>query len=167
MRQTAVNYAAALLLTAAISLGGIFMSGQLLGSVHDSAFYRQSQIIGSIFSQEDASLGQIITDAGARNTLFKFAGALANAYVSFEFIPHNEMQTFTAVYESLGSVTEIYSFEYQGKNLVITGSSPDAAGYLEFLDRLRLHRHFTHVTGSYRTTWEGRAAFEIVCVSAL
>lgn len=166
MRQTAINYAAALLLTAAISLSGIFMSGQLLDSVRDSAFYRQSQIIGSIFSQEDTSLIQVATDTRARNNLFKFAGALANAYVSFEFIPYNEMQTFTAVHESLGPAIEIDSFEYHGKNLVITGSAPDETEYSEFLDRLRSHNHFAQVTGNFHTTPEGRAAFEIV-LSAL
>ena len=160
------SLAFALMLTAAIALSGMFLSGQVLSGVRESALYRQSMIASSIFSEQDVGLGSLLTDAKARGTLLKFAGALADAYVSFELIPHNELDTFTAVFHSLVPAIEVESFAYRGKNLIIAGTSLDEAGYQEFLSQLRESGHFAEVRGDFQTSDDGVLRFEIECVSA-
>jgi len=157
--------ALALLLAAAISLSGTFLSGQALESVRESALYRRSQIIGSIFSRQDAGITEIALSPRARGLLLKFAGALADAYVNFEMIPHSELTTFTVVYESLGPLVEIESFTYRRKDLIITGRAPDENGYQEFMERLRSRDYFGQVTGGFYTNVDSGVRFEIQCAA--
>jgi len=159
--------AVALLLTAVMSLSGIFLSGRALSSVQNSAIYRQSQIIGSVFSQQDVGFTDIVTNPTGRGLLLKFAEALANAYVNFELIPYNEVRTFTVVYQSLAPAVEIENFAYQRRDLIITGSAVHENGYLEFLHSLRSQGHFGQVTGSFHTTAESYVRFEIKCAAAV
>lgn len=154
----------ALLLAAALCLGGILLAQRITGS----SLVRQSRIIRSIFTdQEDApALTNVIIDPRGREVLLKFAGGLANAYVSFELIPVNEAATFNAVLESLGPVVEIEAFAYHRRNLTITGTSPDESGYREFVRRLQATGHFEGVTGHFYWNTDDLVQFEIECVAA-
>lgn len=154
----------ALLLAAALALGGILMARQIT----ESDIYQQSRIIRSIFSEggDGPGITSVFTDARSRNTLFLFARGVANAYVSFELIPVNEAATFTAVLESMGPVVEIEEFTYHRKNLTITGFSPDENAYREFLRRLRSKEHFESVTGHYYLSNDDLIRFEITCMPA-
>lgn len=154
----------ALLLAAALCLGGILLARQ----VTESNLVRQSQIIRSVFSGEEDSpaLAKVVTDPRGREALLKFAQGLANAYVSFELIPINEAATFSAVLESMGPVVEIEAFAYHRRNLTITGTAPDETGYQEFVRRLRGTGHFEGVSGHAYLTNENLFRFEIECVAA-
>lgn len=157
----------ALLLAAALLLGGILLARQLT----ESPIYRQSQIISSIFSGVD-SLGEenpgwstLLTDDNGRDVLLKFAGALANAYVSFELIPINEAETFAAIYQSLDDSIGIDEFSYHRKNLSITGSAADEAAYEGFISRLEETAHFEQVSGHSYTATDDSVKFEIECIA--
>ena len=154
----------ALTLVAAITLSGAALAGWVSAGVRDNYLYRQSRIIGSVFSQEDVGLSVVLTDARARDTLWLFARALADAYVSFELIPYGEMETFTAVYSSLGPEVEITGFAYHGRNLVITGTAPDKESCLAFLKALQESGHFWEVSGSFDTC-EDAVSFKIECTA--
>ena len=154
---------AALLLSAAIALSGVFLSGHMLSAVQESALYRQSKIIGSVFSEQDVGIIDIALSPRARRLLLKFAGALADAYVNFELIPYDEIRTFTVVYESLGPAIEVEGFAYSRKDLIITGVAPDESSYHEFVERLRSRDHFEKVTGSFNIAADGGVRFEIKC----
>ena len=153
----------ALLLTAALALGGILTANMITGS----ALYRQSKVIGSIFSDNNESFGvsDILWDAGSRAMLLKFAGALADAYVSFELIPVNEAATFAAVYESTVPAVEIDGFSYRRKDLIITGAASDESAYFEFVRRLRAKNHFDSVSGHYYITTGNLIRFELQCLA--
>ncbi len=154
----------ALLLAAALLLGGILLSTQIL----ESNLYRKSKIIRMLIAEPDQSPGMVgmLTDSRNRGVLMKFAGAMANGYVNFELIPVNEAETFSAVYESMGSVVEIEEFIYHRRNLVIVGTAPDEAYYREFVRRLRSKEHFEAVSGHYYLTTDDVIRFEIECVPA-
>ena len=134
--------------------------------MQNSALYRQSQIVGSVFSQQDVGALDIITDPAGRELLLRFAEALATAYVDFEFIPTNEIGAFAAIYESLGPNIEIESFAYRRRDLIITGSAPGRADYNEFLRSLQSHDHFGGVSGQFHQTEQGYIRFEIICEAA-
>lgn len=156
----------ALLLAAALLFGGILLARRLT----ESPFYRQSQIISSIFSgveatEESPGWSAMLTDARKRNVLMKFAGALANAYVSFELIPINEAETFTAIYESLGDSVEIEEFSYHRKNLTIRGFAADEAGYDGFVADLKASGRFEQVSGHGYTATDDSVRFEIECIA--
>ncbi|MGI6403792.1 MAG: hypothetical protein ACOX0K_06200 [Oscillospiraceae bacterium] len=154
----------ALLLAAALLLGGMLLSAQVL----ESNFYRKSQIIRLLTQDPQQSPGMVgmLTDSRNRAVLMKFAGAVANGYVNFELIPVNEAETFSAVYQSLGPVVEVEEFIYHRRNLVIVGTAPDEAYYRELLRRLRSKEHFEAVTGHYYLTTDDIIRFEIECVPA-
>ncbi len=154
----------ALLLAAALLLGGMLLSQQVL----ESDFYRTSKIIRLLTVDSDQSPGMLgmLTDSRNRDVLLKFTEAVANAYVNFELIPVNEAETFSAVYESLGSLVKIEEFRYHRRNLVIVGTAPDEAYYQEFLRRLRSKERFEAVTGHSYLTTDNVIRFEIECVPA-
>ncbi|MDR2908829.1 MAG: hypothetical protein LBU86_02960 [Oscillospiraceae bacterium] len=160
----------ALLLAAALLLSGILATQRLF----ESPLYRRSQIIRSIFAGAEEKPGSgakapgwaaLLTDGRHREVLLKFAGALANAYVSFELIPVEEPDTFAAIYKSLGESVDIEDFSYHRKNLTITGSSPDEAGYEAFLSRLEETGRFGGVTGHSYTSTDDSTRFEIECIA--
>lgn len=160
------NLSISLALCAAIALGGVFLSGQLLDSVRESAIYRKSKIVGSIFSGEDVGVSAVLTDARARTTLLKFTGALADAYVRFELIPVGELETFSAVYRNLTTDVEIDAFEYRRRNLILTGVARDESAYRSFLQGLRGSDQFAKVIGVVNTDSDGVICFEIECLPA-
>lgn len=150
---------AALLLAAAILLGAVLAAQGVSGS----SWYRQSKIIGSIVSQESFGVSELVSDRRHVDVLLKFVSAVANAYVSFELIPVNEGTTFAAVFESIGPVITVERFDYQRRDLIITGLSPDRSGYYEFLRRLRSKPAFSGVSGHYYITVDDEVRFEIQC----
>ena len=159
------NIITALLLCAAIMLGGVFASQQFRAS----QIYLQSQIIRSIYSEpgsdELPGWTGFVTDSRSREVLFMFAGAVANAYVSFELIPHGEAATFAVIYSSLVPDIEIADFSYNRQNLTITGISDSMAGYTDFLEQLRESGHFYKVNGMHVIRGDGTIRFEIECVA--
>lgn len=163
----AKNWVGALALIVGLAAGGALLSGKLLRDIQASDVYRQSKVIGSIFSQEDVGVTKILTDPKARRTMLKFTGALADAYLHFELIPLGEEKTFSVVYGSLGPAVEVDTFTYHGRNLTITGRAESEADYQAFLEKLRKHHHFAQVHGSGDATPEGAFVFAVECLSAL
>ena len=168
MKAKAMRSAAlALLLTLGVVLGGVALSGWISGEVRESTAYRHSQIISSVFSEDESvGLTTVLTDRQARGLLIEFTRALMSAYLSFELIPYGQFETFGVVYASLGPAVEIDSFAYRGHDLIITGFAPDEESYQEFLSGLKESGHFLDVCGSFRLESD-RVHFEIVCVSAI
>ena len=160
------NSAGALALVVALAAGGTLLSGKLLRDIQASDVYRQSQVISSVFSQEDVGVTKILTDPKAGRTLLKFTGALADAYLHFELIPLGEEKTFSVVYGSLGPGVEVDSFAYRGRNLTITGNAQSKAQYHAFLEKIRGQRHFAQVRGSVHAVSKGEVSFSVECLSA-
>jgi len=158
------NYALACALCACIAVSGTLLSGQLLERVRESAAYRHSKILSGLFKGGDIGWGAAVLDPGARGTLLKFTGALADAYVHFELIPVGELETLGAVYASLTPAVQIDSFAYERRNLTITGRAQGDAAYREFLGNLRGRGHFAQVTGDSKACAQGVTCFEITCV---
>lgn len=164
--KSAGNVIVALVLAVGIIWSGSALSGWVSGTMRESAAYRQSVIVSSVFSQEDEpSLGTVLTDARARGLLFKFARALTSAYISFELIPYGQLEVFGAIYASLGSHVEIDDFAYRGHDLIITGFALDEEGYYELLAGIRDTGFFGEVRGSFSAV-EGGIRFEIECLAA-
>ena len=166
-RRFAGSAALALIIALGIVYSGVALSGWVSGAMRESTIYRQSMIISSVFSQGDnVGLTTVLTDARAREVMFKFARALTNAYVSFELIPYGQLQTFEVVYASLGPYVEIDDFTYRGHDLIITGFAPDEESYRAFLAGLSGAGYFSSVQGSFSKKEDGRIRFEIECAAA-
>ena len=156
----------ALALALGVIWGGAALSGWASGAAQESAVYRQSVVISSLFSQGDEpSLGTALTDARTRGLLLEFARALTSAYVTFELIPYGQLETFGVVYASLDPRLEIESFAYRGHDLIITGFAPDEESYHKFLAGLRGSGYFGEVRGSF-SPHKGGIRFEIECLAA-
>lgn len=156
---------ATLVIGVGLVFGGVMLSNLVSGQVRQSAAYRQSRIIGSIFSsREDVGIGDMLTDSGARNTLRLFAAALARAYVDFEFIPYGEAGAFSVIQASIPAGVEITGFNYHGRDLTITGIATDEEGYNAFIAALRGKDYFLYVSGGFQPV-EGGIHFEIECLA--
>jgi len=167
VKKSVAGVAVAMALTFGIVWGGAALSGWVRVSVQESAAYRHSVILTSVFSgEDDVGLGAILTDARARGLFFKFARTLTNAYVSFELIPYGQLETFSVVYAALGPHVEIDDFIYRGHDLIITGSVLSEASYHEFLASLSGSGYFLDVRGRFDISGDGGVRFEIECLAA-
>jgi len=152
----------ALLLAAAILLATILMAWR----VQDSALYRQSTVIRSIFSQESVGMGELLGQRKNIQMLAKFVGAVTTAYINFELIPVNEAATFAAVFQSVGEDITVDRFEYQRRNLEIDGTALSVEGYQRFVESLRVQNHFDSVSGDYYITTDDTVRFTVICAAS-
>lgn len=150
----------ALALVLCILCGTILLSRQ----VESSTVYRQSLIIGSVFSQKSVGVGDVLKNSKNMEMLFKFAGAVTGAYINFELIPIYEADTFVAVFESANDNITVDAFTYHRKNLVIDGTAETGADYEAFAGALRDQGHFESVSGDHYTATDNTVKFKIVCV---
>jgi len=161
-RHKIASAACALTIAAAILLGTHFAAAWIT----NSRIYLNSMLLVSITDRDEGvSMFSIITDAQKRDMTARFIGALTNAYIHFELIPHNEAQTFTAVFQSLGEGIHISEFEYRRHDLLIRGSADTPEAYEAFIKRLISTGHFISVTGSAQPTQNGGVVFEIWCAA--
>ena len=148
------------LLLAAIIFGSMHL---LANTVKNSGVYRQSRVISLLISQDSVGLGGMVTDTRNLPTLLKFTGALTSAYIDFELIPLNEINTFAVVWESMPEGLEIERFRYRGHNLSIYGVAPTRASYREFVTALRGHNYFDSVSEQSYLTTDDTVRFELEC----
>ena len=133
--------------------------------VEQSRLYQQSRLLASLTGRDGVSMLSIITESEKRDVTAKFIGALMSAYINFELIPYNEIQTFAAVFESLGEGIRISNFEYRRHDLLIHGIADTRQNYEDFTRRLTDTGHFASISGHTRPIESGGFAFEIWCVA--
>lgn len=141
----------------------LFSSFLMVQAFKNSGFYRQSKIIGLLVSRDSVGVRGLFEDSRNLDTMLKFTGALTSAYINFELIPVNEVDTFVVVLESLPENVVIEKFEYQRRNLIIEGSAANRSGYFEFLHNLREHEHFKNISEHSYLTTENSVHFELTC----
>ena len=162
IRSKIISAALALIIAVAILLAACFAAIW----VEHSRVYRQSSFLRSIVSGEDVSVLSIITDPQRRDMTARFIAALTNAYISFELIPHNEAQTFAAVFQSLSEGVHISHFEYRRHDLIMRGKADTMNDYNSFIEQLAATQRFALVTGHFNPTEDGKVMFEILCSTA-
>jgi hypothetical protein len=141
-----------------VLLGTLFLAQQAT----QTEFYMQSQILRSIFArQESADTSGMLTQKNQREAMFQFAGAVTTAYIDFELIPVNEVDTFLAVVQEMNEGIEVESFAYHRKNLTIIGTAQTAEDYQNFLTRLQNVDYFEGVSGQDALSADGVVGFEI------
>lgn len=154
-----------LLLSLLVAATILFGSTWLAQSVRSSGIYNKSRLMSIILSQEEISFSDMAGSRRNANMMVKFVGALTSAYIDFEMIPVNEFDTFTAVFESMGSEIAIDRFAYQRKNLIIYGQADTQEAYQAFLSDLRETDQFDGVSGHDYLTTADTIRFEIACIS--
>jgi len=134
--------------------------------VEHSRIYMQSQLLRSIAGEDGVSMLSIITSPEKRDVTLRFIAAITTAYISFELIPYNEAQTFTAIFASLNEGIHIELFEYRRHDLVIRGHANSIQNYYSFIKNLADNGHFTSVTGYVLSEESDTVVFEIWCIAA-
>ncbi|WRS26529.1 hypothetical protein U6B65_09245 [Oscillospiraceae bacterium MB08-C2-2] len=161
IRYSAVSLFAALLLAALLLLGGTAAAN----AIKKSSFYQQSRLLQLIVAQDGISLAGLMEDGQSVDTALKFARAVTDAYVTFEFIPMHEAKTFVQIFESLSEDIEISQFRYHGRDLTITGTAPSLQSYVDFISRLEGRGYFSQVIGTNYINQQDRVRFEILCLT--
>ena len=153
----------ALLLTAAILFGSIWMAEE----IRSSGVYNKSRLMSRILSQEEISFSDMLGDRHNVGMMLKFVGALTSAYIDFELIPVHELDTFTAVMGSVNDGIAIDRFAYHRKNLTIYGQAADREQMRQFLSALQETDQFKSIAQHAYETTADTMRFEMVCVSRL
>jgi hypothetical protein len=161
-RHKIASAACALTIAASILLGTHLTAAWIT----NSRIYLNSMLLVSITDRDEGvSMFRVITDTEKRDMTARFIGALTNAYLRFELLPHTEAQTFAAVFQSLGEGIHISEFEYKRHDLLIRGNADTAEAYEAFLRQLSETGHFASVSGHTRPAYGGGVVFEIWCAS--
>ena len=145
----------------------IFASVFSVQTLVNSRLYRQSKTVSMLVQQEPVEFSELLENNARGISLFvKFAGALAAAYINFEFLPLNEASTFMVILESLPDDMEVSGFEYVGRDLQITGEAALESGPHDFVGALRQSEAFASVNYSCYEDVNGKTRFHVLCVSS-
>ena len=134
--------------------------------IEHSRVYMQSQLLRSIAGEEGVNILSIVTSSEKRDVTAKFIAAITSAYINFELIPYNEVQTFTAVFMSLNEGVHIELFEYRRHDLVIRGNADSTENYDTFIKNLTDSGRFALVAGYVLSVENDTVTFEIWCKAA-
>ena len=146
----------------------IFASVFCVQSLVNSRLYRQSKAVSMLVRQEPLEFPDLLeNNARGISLVVRFSGALAAAYINFEFIPLNEASTFMVILENLPDGVNISGFEYAGRDLRITGEAGEESDLNGFVDALEESGTFSSVNFNHYEAVNGNTRFEVLCVSAL
>lgn len=151
----------ALLSAGLVLFGATFAAQQVLSS----KLYTQSRLIRRIVQQEQIQLADMASNRRNLDLLLQFAGAVTSAYIDFELIPINEANTFAVIFDSLPGNIEITHFDYQRKDLIIEGISPDPESVEAFRAALEESAYFAQVNGEVQGSDTNNMPFRIECIA--
>lgn len=131
--------------------------------ITESSIIRRSQILGSLMSENGVGFADIASNPRNLNTMTKFAAALADAYIQFEFIPTDEAKAILVIMESLDPDVHVDGFEFHSRDLLIYAAAPDMESYHKTLRSIQDKNYFENVSGVRHVDGEGQVIFTLTC----
>ena len=113
-------------LLAVLCLSGVMWVGSFAADrIFTPANLQRFQVIQQLFSTDQVGILQVLEKAGGWDVARKYAAALTDATINFEFIPYNEGKNLSALIEAIPDGVVIQSFSFEQRDLKILCQAPD------------------------------------------
>jgi len=152
------------LLTAVVILAVIIFSGIYFANVvRSSSLVTKSRIVSAIILENGLSKFNIIKNQAAVKLAVKYAEAYAEAAITFENMPRQDIKDFLPIVTLSGDDVIIQSFRFEGHTLIIYGDAKDYDSIDKFAASIKEVTGFKNVLPHYYTDIDNVNRFEIEC----
>ena len=150
-------------LSATAALAAVLLAGQLLASGARRLCRGEAQdIVDNLLLEENALLRELFTDTRIYENGVKYGAALLEAAAEFQFLPHDELEAFLALSQSLPPGAQVESFRFSGRDLQVFFLAEETAA-AAFAAELEETGQFERVVLSRDSEGEGR--FRLDCIA--
>ncbi|HAN44505.1 MAG TPA: hypothetical protein DCP97_03845 [Ruminococcaceae bacterium] len=152
------------LLFASAILALIIFSGIYLADLaRNSPLITKSRIVSAIILENGLSKFNIFKNQSAIKLAVRYAEAYAEAAITFENVPRQDIKNFLPIVTLSGNDIEIQSFRFEGHELIIYGDAKDYGSIDNFAESLKDVSGFKNISAHYYTDIDNVNRFEIEC----